>query len=251
MQIIGNTDIGCVRKVNQDYYTNRIISQNLGFSIVCDGMGGTGGGEVASKMATEFIVKELDEKINDQTPISEINNIIIEAVVGANTAVHAHSEINSELKGMGTTVVVIVVKDKKIFGVSDGDSRLYKINVANNQITQITNDHTVVQFLLEQGEITREQAENHPQKHYITRAIGVEEYIETDSFESEFTDDDIVLICTDGLYNFMNIDEIKKKTIDSVQVGSVRPLIDLANTNGGGDNITAVVITHRLTGGGY
>lgn len=249
MQIIGNTDKGCVRKTNQDYYTNRVISPNLGFSIVCDGMGGIGGGEIASKLATEYIEKTLDEQIDENTDENFIKTILSDAIMGANTVVFNYAKKSVDLIGMGTTVVAVVIKNHKIYGASDGDSRLYKIDVKTNDITQITKDHTVVQFLLENGEITAEQAENHPQKHYITRAIGVEEYIQTDSFEDEFDENSVYLICTDGLYNFMSKDEIKKKTLDSVQIGTVRPLIDFAKINGGGDNITAVVITHRLTGG--
>ena len=251
MQIFGDTNIGCVRKINQDYYTNRLINPSFAYSIVCDGMGGIEGGEIASRMAAEYIEKVLNNKIDENLSDEELINLLDNCVKGANSEIFSYAMENQELKGMGTTAVVAVAKDNKIYGVSDGDSRLYKINTEQGTMEQITNDHTLVQILLDKGQITAEQAKNHPKRHIITRALGVDIFIETDAFETSFDEDEIILICSDGLYNYANKNEIIKKTKDCVQLGTVKPLIDAARANGGGDNITAVIITHKSMGGTF
>ena len=242
MQIFGETDKGKIRKINQDYYTNRVISSNLGYSIVCDGMGGAEGGEIASKMAAEYIDRNLFDKLSSDLADGQLMDLLTESVKKANYEIYNFSSEHKKLSGMGTTVVSIIVKNNKIFGVNDGDTRLYKINKKTRELKQITKDHTFVQLLLESGQITKEQALTHPKKHIITRALGVEDYIETDNFKTELKKDEIILICSDGLYNYMDEASLVKKAIDSAQIGTVRPLIDLANENGGGDNITAVVV---------
>lgn len=251
MQIFGDTNIGCVRKINQDYYTNRFIAPNFAYSIVCDGMGGIEGGEIASKMAAEYIERNLNDKIEPNLTEEELMQILDESVKGANAEIFNYAMKKQELKGMGTTAVVAIAKDNKVYGVSDGDSRLYKIDISKNTIEQITNDHTFVQILLDEGQITREQAKNHPKRHIITRALGVDIFIETDAFETSFNEDEIILICSDGLYNYADKEEIIKKSKDCVQLGTVKPLIDAARENGGGDNITAVIMTHKSMGGAY
>lgn len=243
MNIFGETHKGKIRKKNQDYYTNRVLSSDLGYSIVCDGMGGTEGGEIASKMAAEYIDLCLFENLSSDLNDNQLIDLLTTSVKNANLKIYDYSVKNENLRGMGTTIVAIIVKDNKIFGLSDGDSRLYKINTHTHELKQITNDHTFVQILVENGQITKEQALTHPKKHIITRALGVEDFIETDNFETTINKDEIVLICSDGLYNYMDEPSLIKKAIDSAQIGTVKPLIDLANENGGGDNITAVILT--------
>ncbi len=249
MYIFGETDKGKIRKKNQDYYTNRVISSDLGYSIVCDGMGGAEGGEIASKMAAEYIDHALFENLSSDLADGQLMDLLTQSVKNANSEIYNYSIDKENLRGMGTTVVAIIVKNNKIFGISDGDTRLYKINKITHEINQITKDHTFVQILVEKGQITKEQALTHPKKHIITRALGVEEAIDTDSFKTDIQNNEIILICSDGLYNYMDEQSLIKKTIDSAKIGTVKPLIDLANENGGGDNITAVILTGGAVNG--
>ncbi len=221
-----------------------MLTDDFGYSIVCDGMGGAQGGQIASKLATQTIDETLGKEMDGD--IFHPKQAISAAINNANANVYNMAENNQELKGMGTTTVIAIVRENMLYYGSAGDSRLYKYNKATDMVEQLTKDHTMVEFLLDRGGITREQAENHPQKHYITRAIGIEAVVDADYSEHQLHSGDALLICTDGLYNYLSPEELKKKLCDSVQIGTVRPLIDSANKNGGGDNITAVVIVPEI-----
>ncbi len=246
MAVFGNTDAGAVREDNQDYFTNKVLASDLLYSIVCDGMGGAVGGSIASKLATEYIESTLDIGVSEKDFIPK--QLLVSAINNANAAVYNKSKEDG-LAGMGTTAVVALLKENTLYCIYAGDSRLYKYNEENSEITQLTQDHTVVQFLLKKGGITPEQAKNHPQKHYITRALGVEEVVDADYFECEILQGDVFLLCTDGLYNYISPEDMIKKIKDSVELGTVRPLIDIANKNGGGDNITTVIIAPEFKEG--
>ncbi|MFU2519032.1 MAG: protein phosphatase 2C domain-containing protein, partial [Clostridiales bacterium] len=151
------------------------------------------------------------------------------------------SESKHELKGMGTTVVCAIVKDGQAYIAHAGDSRAYILK--NGKIFQITTDHSMVQDLLDKGKITSEQALNHPNKNIITRAVGVDKNIEIDFDQIDLDDDTTLLLCTDGLSNYVSDSEILELTSDKKHYAFADRLVNKANENGGGDNITVVVIS--------
>lgn len=240
MRIYGDTHIGEVRSTNQDSFRYRVISQELLYAVVCDGMGGENGGQVASQTAVEMIGNMLGRDIHPGIGKGEIKSVLECAVAGANAIVHDMARREPGLKGMGTTVAAVVVQESTAFILSAGDSRVYRY--AEGKVSQLTRDHTVVQLLLERGEITEDEAKIHPQRHYITRALGVEPLLATDFMEYTLKEGESLLICSDGLYNYVSEKQMPGLLEECRRQESVEPLIDAANRGGGGDNITAVVI---------
>ncbi len=240
MLIFGKSDTGIVRDVNQDFYSFSECDGNTGWAVVCDGMGGENGGNVASQTAVEIIKKQLDRSINSQTNANSIKLILTSAISAANSSVYSMSCQDEALKGMGTTVVCCVVKDKTAYVMYAGDSRLYKIG---DSIQRITKDHSVVQQMVDDGIITEEEAQNHPKKRYITRALGVEPEIYCDYIEFECEDTDVILLCSDGLTNKISDNEIEDITHNTPLSELTQVLIDKSNERGGEDNITAVVLS--------
>ncbi len=235
------SDKGVVRKINEDSYN--IIRNNDGIPycfIVADGMGGHNSGEVASKMAVDLVT----EAFNDDWKISgiQIADKITEVIRAANRIIYENSIEHAENHGMGTTIIVSVLhKDKVIIG-HVGDSRVYLIR--NNTILKITTDHSFIEELVNKGTLTREEAEMHPKKNVITRAVGYEDDVSIDIYESDFFDGDIFLLCTDGLTNKLSeteIFEIVNKS-DELQTACER-LVAGANKKGGEDNITVLTFS--------
>ncbi len=240
MKAIGGTHIGLVRSTNQDCYRiGSLLGKSL-YVIVCDGMGGENGGSVASNMAAENIETALLKGAFPGMPETSLRSALICAVQGANSVVHEHSLTSPGLAGMGTTVIAAAASPGLLCLAFAGDSRVYSI--LDGKLTQLTRDHTVVQILLEKGEIAPEDAKNHPQRHYITRALGVLAELDTDYLEHTLSPGETVLLCTDGLYNYLSADEIIELCALAEQEEDVSPLINRANRNGGGDNITAVIV---------
>ena len=237
----GKSDIGKVRTTNQDAYHIGKISTDMAWSVVCDGMGGANGGNVASLVAVGAISANMDRNYNPEKPDSSIHNLITTAVINANALVYQKSKQSPDLAGMGTTVVLTVMKNDMAYIAHAGDSRAY--HITNTQIRQITKDHTMVQYLIETGELTPEQAKEHPKKHLITRAVGVEENISVDYNETELKKGDRVLICSDGLSNLVNEVEIQNiVNKNNSPADAIDQLIELANERGGNDNITVVIM---------
>lgn len=237
----GKSDIGRVRTTNQDAYHIGKISTDMAWSVVCDGMGGANGGNVASLVAVGAISANMDRNYSPQKPDSSIHSLITTAVINANALVYQKSKQSPELSGMGTTVVLTVIKNDMAYIAHAGDSRAYHITDTN--IRQITKDHTMVQYLIETGELTPEKAKDHPKRHLITRAVGVEENISVDYNETELKKGDRVLICSDGLSNLVNETEIQNiVNKNSSPADAIDQLIELANERGGNDNITVVIM---------
>ncbi len=237
----GKSDIGKVRSTNQDAYHIGSFSPDAFWSVVCDGMGGANGGNVASLVAVGAISANMDRNYDPNKPNSSIHNLITTAVINANALVYQKSKQSPDLAGMGTTVVLTVIKDDMAYIAHVGDSRAYHIN--ENTIRQITKDHTMVQYLIENGEITVEEAKDHPKKHLITRAVGVEETVSVDYNEFEIQKGDKVLVCSDGLSNLVNEDEILSVVSEHASLSdAVDTLISLANERGGNDNVTVVIM---------
>lgn len=243
----GKSDIGMKRKCNQDSFAV-FSKQDYFCAIVCDGMGGVKGGNVASSLAVKtfasVIKKAFSLKNADDYDESSVKSLLVSAVNSANKAVHLKSLTDPELEGMGTTLVAVLGCLCGTFAVNIGDSRLY--SQTEGVIRQISTDHSFVQYLIDKGEITPDEAINHPNKNIILRALGVNERVEGDYFRID--NYDRLLLCTDGLTN-----HVTDKRIAEIMAGSyaakppslrarVERLIAEANDGGGLDNITAVII---------
>lgn len=241
MRIVAKTDKGNVRDSNQDAYAVGEFSDEVVWSVVCDGMGGAAGGNIASALAVKVISDKINASYRNQMRDSSIKNMLDSALTAANIEVFDFAEAQPDLRGMGTTVVCAIVRDNQAYIVHAGDSRAYVIN--NGNIRQITTDHSMVQDLLLRGKITPEEAEHHPNKNIITRAVGVNKAIEIDFEQIDLEDDDTLLICADGLSNYVSNDEMLELMSDGKHYAFADRLVKKANENGGGDNITVVVIS--------
>lgn len=240
MQISANTDVGRHRQSNQDAYTVDKLADGTVFAVVCDGMGGHAGGNVASSTAVKRISDEIKKNYRENMSSASIKNMLEAAVVLANLDIVDEAAQNSELEGMGTTAVVAVISPIACVVVNVGDSRCYQM--CDNNIIQITKDHSLVQEMVDAGLISADDAANHPRKNIITRALGIGEDVRIDFFDVDFKSDDKLLLCTDGLTNHVS-DSAVTQIIEQVDAGvCADSLITLANLNGGTDNITAVVI---------
>lgn len=240
MKIFSKTDRGRVRTDNQDAYFAGRISDNAVFAVVCDGMGGANAGNVASENAVRHISEYIVKSYRNGSSADELETVIRNAVVSANIELYDMSVNDPSLSGMGTTAVIALIKDEDAVIANVGDSRIYLVN---EEIRQLTRDHSVVQSLIEIGKISPEAAKVHPRKNVITRALGAEENVSPDSAVIKLNDGDTLLLCTDGLNNYLDDGDIlsifKAKDISAVP----ESLVERANSNGGGDNITVVTLT--------
>lgn len=231
------TDIGKKRQLNQDYvYTSEMPIGNLpNVFIVADGMGGHNAGDYASKYTVETIIQEISESAEDN-PVTVIKN----AIGIANEHIRQKAEEDERLYGMGTTLVVATCMGNILQVANVGDSRLY---VVNDKIIQITRDHSLVEEMVRMGGIDRETARSHPDKNIITRAIGASETVKVDFFTVKLQKGDIVLMCSDGLTNMLEDEEIRMILNGQRDiVEKAEELVRAANNNGGKDNIAVVLI---------
>lgn len=232
------TDIGKKRKLNQDYvYTSETpVGPLPNLFLVADGMGGHKAGDYASRCAIETIVDYIG-RTGDVEPVG----ILEAAVARANEMVRYKASSDEAYNGMGTTLVAATIEGNRMRVANVGDSRLYV--VGSRKINQITRDHSYVEEMVRMGEIRRDQARSHPDKNIITRAVGVEENIAVDFFDVTLQPGDIVLMCSDGLTNMIEDEEIRmilqgKRDL----VEKAESLVNAANNNGGKDNIAVVLI---------
>lgn len=202
-------------------------------------MGGANGGNVASSLTVET-VSELMDKYDISLSNDRTVEFLVTAIQTANSKVYEMQKNNDELSGMGTTVELVFVKDNIAHIIHAGDSRVYCMR--NNRIQQVTVDHSVVQEMVDNGEITPEEALVHPNKNYITRAVGVNPDINLDYIEVPFEAGDVVLTCTDGLSNYVKIEEILECALNHKGEDLTKTLIEMAKSRGGSDNITVAVI---------
>lgn len=240
MQIFSKIDIGMVRSSNQDAYFTGELSDGSAFAVVCDGMGGANAGNVASEIAVKGISEYLLKSYRTAMSVNDIEKLLINAISSANIEIYDMSLKNPELSGMGTTVVIAVVRNGRAVIAHVGDSRIYLIS---DDIKQLTRDHSIVQSMIENGTITPNEAKKHPRKNIITRALGAEEKVAVDSDVLDVDSGQSLLLCTDGLSNFVESAEMleifKNNEIENV----AELLVNTANKNGGGDNIAVVTIT--------
>lgn len=232
------TNIGKKRKLNQDYvYSSEIAVGCLdNLFLVADGMGGHNAGDYASRVTVETIVERISAAEENDPKV-----VFNQAIQEANTLVRTKAAQIPELEGMGTTVVAATCKDDVLFVANVGDSRLYVAN--EHEIRQITRDHSWVEEMVQRGGIGREEARNHPDKNIITRAVGAESTVKVDFFTVQLKEGDKILMCTDGLTNMLEDEEIRmilEGARDMVE--QAEELVEAANERGGRDNISVILI---------
>ena len=237
MKTFSITDVGMVRQVNQDYVytTDNPIGPLPNLFVVADGMGGHKAGDYASKYTVEVMKKELA-----QSEEKDVEKALVSAIEKANREIIKKASEDEHLKGMGTTVVAATIVDHMMYFANVGDSRLYLINQG---ITQLTKDHSLVEEMVRLGGIKPEEAKHHPDKNIITRAIGAKNNVDVDFYEHRLKRGDIILMCTDGLSNMVEDEElfhIVQRGRDIVEAGTA--LVDAAKENGGTDNIGVVLM---------
>ena len=242
MRIVAKTDTGLKRTNNQDSYAAGELPGSVAWAVVCDGMGGVAGGNLASSTAVKLISERISSSYRPGMSAGSIRNMLMSAISAANIEVYEMSRQNPELNGMGTTVVVSIVANETVYVAHAGDSRAYILS--NNKLYQLTRDHSYVQEMVDSGKITPDEAREHPRKNLITRALGVSEELRIDFCEESITENDVLLMCTDGLTNFIETDEIYELTADGKFYEYAERLVNRANDNGGGDNITVVTVSY-------
>ena len=252
MFFYGSTDVGMRRAVNQDNFIIQAYAADVLTAVVCDGMGGANGGSVASALAAKAFMNVLDSRQN-QFPLfrdmteEERCDMLVEASIAANRAVYKKGNADQSLSGMGTTLVGCLVLPETIYTINVGDSRMYL--TGDGTIRQVTHDHSYVQYLVDIGKLTPEQARNSKNRNIITRAVGTERTVNADVFTTPHADfrGEYIVLCSDGLTNHVEPEEIgailtgcRPEDGDSIRL-ACEELVEKANERGGSDNITAVI----------
>ena len=241
MNALGKTDVGLRRHENQDTFAVETIGKSVA-AVVCDGMGGAEGGQIASTLAVETFLKELRALLREDMSVEQLRELASFCVAQANTAVYERA-LEDDCRGMGTTLVSAVAGEKGTVVCNVGDSRAYLIR--GGEITRITHDHSVVQTLVESGNITAEEARTHPNRNLITRALGTEEVTQCDAFEVTFQRGDKLLLCTDGLVVTATDEDICRAVCSGKSSEqNLDELIALAKALGAPDNVTVVLVDH-------
>lgn len=242
MRVDFETDVGAVRSSNQDSCDCGLFSPNSAWAIVCDGMGGANGGNVASAVAVETIRQQILSGFDENMSKPNLKNLMINAINRANDAVYQMSLEQPDLRGMGTTVVLMIATKGTLHVAHIGDSRAYLRH--DEIVNQITMDHSYVQDLVNFGQITPEEARVHPKRNIITRVLGVHELVSCDYAAWDFSPGDLAMACSDGLSNYVDEDLLENYMERFGQEGHGLPqeLIQYAVKCGGSDNITVAVI---------
>ena len=241
MQSWGLTDPGCVRKQNQDAYRIEELDRHTLLCVVCDGMGGAKSGNVASSLAVEVFAEEIRRSWKPGMESDRIDQMLRSAVKLANFTVYDQSAQFEEFSGMGTTLVAALICDDEATLVNVGDSRAYGIN--RNGIRLLTKDHSLVQMMVDRGDLTPEVAKNYPGKNLITRAIGTEPMVMCDVYHTEVNKGDYLLLCSDGLSNVMDDQEILFEVVHGVnKQHCCQRLLSIAKNRGAPDNVTSVLV---------
>ena len=234
------SDPGCVRSSNQDAYAVDYLDKNTLLCVVCDGMGGAKSGDVASNLAVEVFSQEVKRSWKSDMESEEIHLMLKNALKLANFTVYDQSCQFEEFSGMGTTLVATLIQNRKATVLNVGDSRAYKIN--QDGIEQISKDHSLVQMMVDRGELTSEQAKFYPGKNYITRAVGTEAVTEGDIFQCILEKGTYLLLCSDGLTNLLDDQEILFEVIHGAdKQACCQTLVDIAKRRGAPDNVTCVI----------
>lgn len=233
------TDIGLRREENQDAVRCEYFGHNI-LAVVCDGMGGERAGKEASGIAVGEFFQRFSDGYSENLDDDGIRKLMISSVSAANSVIYTRARLDFKNFGMGTTCVAAFVTQDKAFITNVGDSRAYL--VTEKDLHRITTDHNVAAVLFEQGKITEEEMETHPQKHMLVRAVGVEKTVLTDTFILSYEDKISLLLCSDGLSGYCSDDEIYNVLSESDFENAADSLIRLALDKGGRDNITVALI---------
>ena len=241
MQHWGLTDPGCVRAQNQDAYQLEQLDKNTLLCVVCDGMGGAKSGNIASGLAVDVFTQEVKRSWKSGMDAEAMEQMLCNAVKLTNFTVYDQAKQFEEFSGMGTTLVAALVCGKNVTVVNVGDSRAYHIDA--DGIRQLTVDHSLVQMMVARGELTPEQAKNYPGKNLITRAIGTESVVICDIFHKKLDKGDCLLLCTDGLSNLIDEQEILFEVVHGMEKSQCcERLLDIVKKRGAPDNVTSVLV---------
>ncbi len=242
IEMAGLTDPGRVRPENEDSIG---LVPEIGLAVLADGMGGHLAGEVASRLAVEVIRHELVEALSQATPPRADGQLLSEAIRCANAAIYETARTRPECFGMGSTVVAVLFRDEKVYFAHVGDSRLYRYRTG--RLEPLTRDHSVIQELVNRGLLTEPEARATIAKNLVTRALGVEPSVEVEIGEEVFQDNDIFLLCSDGLNDVLNDDEIARLLAErgADLMGAAREMVRNANARGGPDNISVILTRTR------
>lgn len=245
IHVWGMTDIGLVRSENQDTY---LVLENEAtghvVAVVCDGMGGAEGGQLASQLAARTFIDACASNLHEGLSLHQVRQVAEFAITEANRVVYEESQKKPLLRGMGTTLVSAVVWDGQALVSNIGDSRAYLIHPEGGEdsIAHITRDHSLVQRLVEKGDITPEEARSHPSRNLITRALGPESTTLSDSYEVTLCSGDAILLCTDGLIETVLDQEMAREIQQGADNTCMDRLLDIAKSRGASDNVTAVLL---------
>lgn len=241
MQCYGLSDQGCVRKQNQDAYKMDRLDRNTVLCVVCDGMGGAKSGNIASSLAVEVFTEEIRRSWKPMMNQAQVDQMLSSALKLANFTVFDQAVQFEEFDGMGTTLVAALIRGKRATFINVGDSRAYHID--SQGIRQVTRDHSLVQLMVDRGDLTAEQAKAYPGKNYITRAVGTEPTVSSDIFHLELNRGDALVLCSDGLSNLMDDQEILFEVVHGVNKQQCcKRLLNIAVSRGAPDNVTSVLI---------
>lgn len=241
MQTWSITDPGCVRSQNQDAYKIVELDRDTMLCVVCDGMGGAKSGNVASSLAAEVFVNEIRSNYHSNMEVRDVEEMLRRAIKLANFTVYDQAREVEDFSGMGTTMVAAFVRGDQVTVANVGDSRAYMID--SNGIRMVTTDHSVVQMMVQRGELLPEQAKQYPGKNLITRAIGTEAVVQCDLFSEELGREDVLLLCTDGLSNLLDDQEILFEVVHRPdRQDCCQRLLDIAKNRGAPDNVTCVLL---------
>ena len=241
MQCWGLTDPGCVRPQNQDAFHFENLDRSSLLAVVCDGMGGAKSGNVASTLAVDVFVQEVKRSWNPSMDWEAADQMLRSAAKLANFTVYDQAMQFEEFTGMGTTLVAALIRGREVTVVNVGDSRAYVCD--RDGIKQLTTDHSLVQMMVERGELTPEMARTYPGKNFITRAIGTEPVVDCDLYHHKVERGDYLLLCSDGLSNMMDAQEILFEVVHGFNKQlCCQRLTDIAKNRGGPDNITSILI---------
>ncbi|MBR4291072.1 MAG: Stp1/IreP family PP2C-type Ser/Thr phosphatase [Oscillospiraceae bacterium] len=241
LQSWGLSDKGCVRKQNQDAYHIEKLDRSSLLCVVCDGMGGAKSGNIASTLAVDVFVEEVRRTWTPGLAQYKLEEMLRSAVKLANFTVFDQAQQFEEFDGMGTTLVAVLIHGRRATVVNVGDSRAYKVD--NDGIRQVTRDHSLVQMMVDRGELSPEIARTYPGKNFITRAIGTETMVECDLYHMDVKKGDYLLLCSDGLSNMMDEQEILFEIVHGVKKQHCcQRLLDIAKNRGAPDNVTSILI---------
>lgn len=240
MQLAVKSDIGRVRSVNEDRAAVQAFGSNKGWAVIADGMGGHQAGDTASQLAIDMIRKGLDE-LDESYTLEQCQEKITSVIEAANTHIFQCAQADEHLRGMGTTIVLAWISGDDLLISHVGDSRAYLYQ--NETLTQLTEDHSLVNELVKSGQITKEEADHHPRRNVLTRALGTEEFIWIDHHSYKWEQGNMLLLCSDGLTNKVDLETITNVMASKIVLeDKVNELVDLALQAGGDDNVSVILL---------